>query len=102
MSHFSIVGDVKGGTGVEKERVWRQPRKADSGTKRHRGLPVDRWTRRQTVIAYWGMALYFGNVLSQNAKGHIVGHVKNIGHDVRNPITRIYATTLAQPWHMDR
>eukprot|EP00884_Botryococcus_braunii_P012120 jgi/Botrbrau1/20909/Bobra.0135s0040.1 len=66
-----------------------------------RGLPVDRWTRRQVVIAYWGMALYWGNVLSQNAKGHIVGHVKNIGHDVRNPKTRIYATTLAQPFHID-
>lgn len=67
-----------------------------------RGLPVDRWTRRQTVIAYWGIALYWGNVVSQNQKGHIIGHVKNIGHDVLNPITRVYATTLAQPFHVDR
>jgi hypothetical protein len=63
---------------------------------------VDRWTRRQTVIAYWGVALYWGNVVSQNQKGHIVGHVKDIGHDPRFPTTRVYATKLAQPYHHDR
>eukprot|EP00884_Botryococcus_braunii_P012117 jgi/Botrbrau1/20906/Bobra.0135s0037.1 len=66
-----------------------------------RGLPVDRWTRRQAVVAYWGIALYWGNVRSQNKKGHIIGHVKNINHDVLNPLTRVYATTLAQPFHID-
>ena len=30
----------------------------------------------QTLIAYWGFGLYWGNVVSQNAKAHIVGHVK--------------------------
>ena len=34
-------------------------------------------------------------------RGHIVGHVKNIGHNVDNPTTRVYATPLAQPWHND-
>jgi len=30
-----------------------------------------------------------------------MGHVCNIGHDVHRPITRVYATPLAQPWHND-
>jgi hypothetical protein len=37
---------------------------------------VERYSRLQTLIAYWGFALYWGNVVSQNAKAHIVGHVK--------------------------
>ena len=49
-----------------------------------RGLPVERYSRLQTLIAYWGFGLYWGNVVSQNAKAHIVGHVKDIRHDVNN------------------
>lgn len=66
-----------------------------------RGLPVEKYTREEVVTIYWGFGLWWGNVVSQNGKGHIVGHVKNIGHNVDNPITRVYATPLAQPWHND-
>lgn len=38
---------------------------------------------------------------AMNRRGHVVGHVKNIGHNVDNPTTRVYATPLAQPWHND-
>ena len=37
----------------------------------------------------------------QNKKGHIIGHIKDIGHDPSNPDTRLYATNVAQPWHND-
>ena len=30
----------------------------------------------ESVLAYWGFGLYWGKALSQNAKGHILGHVK--------------------------
>lgn len=36
-----------------------------------------------------------------HGRGHIIGHVKDIGHDIDQPITRVYATPLAQPWHND-
>lgn len=39
--------------------------------------------------------------VSAVCRGHVVGHVKNIGHDVDIPTTRVYATPLAQPWHND-
>ena len=35
------------------------------------------------------------------SRAHIVGHVKDIGHSVDRPITRVYATPLSQPWHND-
>jgi hypothetical protein len=45
--------------------------------------------------------LHWGRAVPQNAKGHLVGHIKDIGHDPANPLTRLYATNAAQPWHND-
>lgn len=141
-----------------------------------KGLPVWRWTRRQSILAYWGIGLHWSvmhpglcyplpcvnfdadnNSLSHlhrvagarlvqtmpkvkmhtgclhynrlpkppgriigcrpvsactadtelppymimNFVGHLVGHIKDIGHDPRNPTTRLYATHEGQPWHND-
>ena len=46
-----------------------------------RGLPVERWTTRQTAIAYFGLGTHLGEPVSQNGKGHILGHVRDIGMD---------------------
>ena len=32
---------------------------------------------------------------------HLVGHIKDLGHDPSLPTTRLYATAAAQPWHND-
>jgi hypothetical protein len=53
------------------------------------------------VIAYWGMGLYWGKASSNNKKGHMIGHIKDIGHDPSSPLTRLYATHAAQPFHND-
>ncbi|WIA23850.1 hypothetical protein OEZ85_013508 [Tetradesmus obliquus] len=66
-----------------------------------RGVPVDRYSRRQTTIAYWGMGLYWGKASSNNKKGHMISHIKDIGQDPSNPLTRLYATHAAQPFHND-
>lgn len=41
-----------------------------------RGVPVHRYSQVESAIAYWGFGLYWGSARSQNAKGHILGHVK--------------------------
>lgn len=41
-----------------------------------RGVPVDRWTRQQSMAAYWLMGTYWGKAQSQNKKGHLIGHIK--------------------------
>ena len=42
-----------------------------------RGLPVERWSIEQTAAAFLGIGAYFGKPVSQNGKGHILGHVKD-------------------------
>ncbi|KAL4447780.1 hypothetical protein ABPG75_004999 [Micractinium tetrahymenae] len=65
------------------------------------GVPVDRWSQQQSILAYWGMGLYWGKVRSINKQGHLLGHIKDIGQDPNRPDTRLYATSAAQPIHND-
>ena len=66
-----------------------------------RGLPVERWTTRQTAIAYFGLGTHLGEPVSQNGKGHILGHVKDIGMDYASPVHRGYQTAARLPYHTD-
>ena len=67
-----------------------------------RGLPVDRWSIREAAMAYYGIGSYFGNARSQNAKGHVLGHVRDLGRDAVNDQTaRIYQTRERQTFHTD-
>ena len=66
-----------------------------------RNLPVARYTKGEAIMAYWGIGLHFGWPISQNAKGHLLGHVTNIGLDPNNPHHRIYATKARHLFHTD-
>jgi len=67
-----------------------------------RGLPVDQWSIRQSATAYFGIGSHFGNARSQNGKGHVLGHVRDLGRDaVNDPTARIYQTTERQTFHTD-
>lgn len=67
-----------------------------------KGVPVKRYTTEQAAIAYWGMGLHLGVPVSQNAKGHLLGHVKNLsGDDFETETHRGYHTSTALPWHAD-
>ncbi len=66
-----------------------------------RGLPVDHWTREQQAIAYMGLGSWLGRPRSQNAKGHLLGHVKDLGLDIRNPNVRYYQTNRRLEYHTD-
>lgn len=66
-----------------------------------RDMPVDRWSIRQTAIAYFGLGAHLGEPVSQNAKGHILGHVKDIGLDYNAPTNRGYQTAARLPYHTD-
>lgn len=57
---------------------------------------------RDLIVAYWAVANYLGNVQVTNKHGHLVGHVKNHGRDPNHPLTRLYSTNAAQPYHCDR
>jgi len=67
-----------------------------------KGIPVGRYTRRQAAIAYWGTGLRLGVPVSQNGKGHVLGHVKNLtGGDFNDSTHRGYHTSADLPWHAD-
>jgi hypothetical protein len=66
-----------------------------------RGLPVERWSMREAATAFFGLGAHLGSARSQNGKGHVLGHVRDLGLDVHDPSVRIYQTNERQTYHTD-
>jgi len=66
-----------------------------------RGVPVERMTLRQSAIAFWCLGAHLGEPVSQNAKGHVLGHVRDLGFDYAKPSARGYQTSERLPYHTD-
>ncbi len=67
-----------------------------------RGIPVHRYSRLQSGIAYFGLGTWIGEPVSQNGKGHLLGHVKDLGNtSFANPANRGYQTHDKLPFHSD-
>lgn len=66
-----------------------------------RGLPVERYSARQAALAYWAIGLHLGEPVSQNGKGHVLGHVANLGLNYADPEVRGYQTSARLPYHTD-
>ena len=65
------------------------------------GFPVEEWSVERVAIAYLGMGHYIGEPVSQNAMGHILGHVKSLGGSYFDPKNRGYNTSAGLPFHAD-
>lgn len=66
-----------------------------------RGLPVQRWSRRDSALAFIGLGAHLGRARSQNAAGHLLGHVRDLGLTSADPSVRIYQTRERQTFHTD-
>ena len=66
-----------------------------------RGVPVERYTLRQAAIAFWCLGAHLGEAVSQNARGHALGHVRDLGFDYSKPSARGYQTSERLPYHAD-
>ena len=66
-----------------------------------RDLPVGRWSMRESATAFFGLGSHLGSARSQNGKGHVLGHVQDLGLDVGDPNVRIYQTSERQTYHTD-
>ncbi len=64
-----------------------------------RGVPVERYSMEEAAAAFLGIGAWFGKPVSQNGKGHILGHVKDLGRNINDPTARIYQTTHKQTFH---
>lgn len=66
-----------------------------------RGLPVERYGKEDSAIAYLGIGSHLGGFRSQNAKGHLLGHVRDMGADISQAKTRYYQTNRGLEYHTD-
>jgi hypothetical protein len=68
-----------------------------------RGVPVEGRPIAESAAVYWGIGAYFGSARSQNAKGHLLGHIYDLGgNSATDPNIRTYATSERQNFHIDR
>jgi len=70
-----------------------------------RGVPVGEYSLEESARVYWGIGMHLGTARSQNAKGHLLGHVCHLGDQYDafgNPgKARIYQTRVRQRFHTD-
>ena len=66
-----------------------------------RGLPVEDRPIADSAAAYFGIGTHIGSARSQNAKGHVLGHVRDLGLATTDPNVRTYQTTERQHFHTD-
>ncbi|MEZ5651962.1 MAG: TauD/TfdA family dioxygenase [Burkholderiaceae bacterium] len=66
-----------------------------------RGFDVGRYSLPEAAIAYLGVGSHLGSFRSQNARGHLLGHVTDVGRDINDPGTRYYQTNRGLEFHTD-
>ena len=71
------------------------------GFKLLRGIPRGRYTDEECELIYWGLGVHFGKPVSQNARGHLLGHVRDEGRTQADPNARAYQTSQRMDFHTD-
>lgn len=66
-----------------------------------RGLPIANYSQALMATIFCGIGSHLGSARSQNAAGHILGHVRDIGANSTDPNARIYQTSERQTFHTD-
>jgi hypothetical protein len=72
-----------------------------NGIEVMRGLPIAGYSQEFAATVFCGIGAHLGSARSQNAAGHILGHVRDLGLSSQNPNTRIYQTAERQTFHTD-
>jgi hypothetical protein len=58
-----------------------------------KGMPVREWGLHKSAVVYMGLGTHLGYFVSQNSRGHVLGHVKDLGEDAtKTDKVRIYRT----------
>jgi hypothetical protein len=66
-----------------------------------RGLPVENYSECKAGTIFYGLGCHLGSPRSQNAMGHMLGHVRDLGMKSSDPNVRIYQTNERQTFHTD-
>jgi len=66
-----------------------------------RGIPVEDFSPDDLTLLYWGLGTHLGEVISQNGRGDLIGHVTDLGFDITQPNVRGYTTSAGLRPHND-
>lgn len=67
-----------------------------------RGLPRARYAKADAALIYWIVGTQLGTACAQNAHGEMLGHVRDLGADIKsNAKARGYQTRMRLPFHND-
>jgi hypothetical protein len=66
-----------------------------------RGIPRGRYSDADCELLYWGIGIHLGTPISQNARGHLLGHVRDEGRVQADPNARAYQTRQRMDFHTD-
>lgn len=67
-----------------------------------RGLPRERYSAQECELIYWGFGIHLGTPVSQNTRGHVLGHVRDEGRQLEDPTARAYQTRAKMDFHSDQ
>ena len=67
-----------------------------------RGLPRERYTTHECGLIYWGFGVHLGKPVSQNTRGHLLGHVRDEGRTMKDANARGYQTREKMDFHSDQ
>lgn len=66
-----------------------------------RGLDVKKYDEESLKVLYWGVGVHLGQPISQNARGDLIGHVRDSGRDYMSKNVRGYTTQARLAPHCD-
>lgn len=67
-----------------------------------RGLPREKYSDADCGLIYWGIGVHLGRPVSQNIRGHLLGHVTDEGRELSDPNARAYQTRAKLDFHCDQ
>ena len=66
-----------------------------------RGIPRSQYSDEDCELLYWGLGAHLGKPISQNGRGHLLGHVRDEGRTQADPNARAYQTSQRMDFHTD-
>ena len=65
------------------------------------GLSREKYSKDQASTLFWGLGAYIGRPWEQNAKGDVLGDVRDTGRSFNDPNARGYQTDIEMELHTD-
>jgi hypothetical protein len=66
-----------------------------------RDFPIERYSKDDASIIFWGLGMYIGKPWEQNMRGHVLGDVIDEGKKLDDPSARGYQSAAGLEMHTD-